>query len=973
MTALALDDFGDYFKAVHGHEPFPWQTRLMQRVAEGGWPEVLDLPTGSGKTAALDIALFHLALDAARPASERRAARRIFLIVDRRLIVDQAYERAQRIADALLKPKDDALARVAEALRGLTTGDTPLVTALLRGGLPRDGAWARTPDQPVLGVSTVDQVGSRLLFRGYGVSDSMRPIEAGLLGHDTLFLLDEVHLARPFAQTLEALRRYREHPGRLTARAEVVALSATPRDKAQVTFSLDDEDRADDALSQRLRASKPAALHAVKVKGEEDARRALFAQSCAAQARELQAGGAHTVAVIVNRVDTAQRVFRLLRDEHGLAPLPRDGVTADDSATAPQVALLTGRMRPLDRDARQKTLAARVGAGRDEPRNVGAPLIVVATQCLEAGADYDFDALVTECASLDALRQRFGRLDRLGRHGNARGVILAREDQLRDDADDPIYGSALAATWHWLDARKPLDFGFERLPEPDDDTREKLLAPARDAPILLPAHLDAWVQTSPPGPQHDPDVALWLHGPDAEPPDVQIVWRADLDADALRAGSHVRPTLAERGEIDDRAAALLELCPPRSCEALPLPLHAAKRWLRGQPPADVADVEGARAQDDDDARGLKAARRERTALRFRQGKAEPVSWFELSPGDLLIVPSSYGGLDPESDTWDPGSREPVRDVGDLAQVSEQRRTILRLTPAYLDAWGLHGAPPRDEDESDAEWKERLREWLARVPPNTGLENVLERFRDESDCRTSGDALVATRTKDDDRKARAESALSLDPEVSSFTEVEVEVTLEQHCEDVRKRARDFAERCGLPAAIVDDIALAAWLHDVGKADPRFQSWLRNDVVPATQNLAKSSLGPHDRRAREAALKLSGYPRGGRHELLSVALIDDSPALKDAHDRDLVLHLVASHHGHARPFVPYAPDPAPREVVLAWDGATLRASTAHGLESFGSPVPEIFWRLVRKYGWYGLARCEAILRLADHRCSEEETGR
>lgn len=962
MTVLTLDDFGAYFKAVHGHEPFRWQTRLMQRVAEHGWPTALDLPTGSGKTAALDIALFHLALD-------QRAARRIFLIVDRRLIVDQAYERAQRIADALLKPKDDALARVAEALRALTTGDTPLVTALLRGGLPRDGAWARTPDQPVLGVSTVDQVGSRLLFRGYGVSDSMRPIEAGLLGHDTLFLLDEVHLARPFAQTLEALRRYREHPGTLPARADVVALSATPRDKAQVTFSLDADDRDDADLAPRLRASKPAELHTVKVKGEEDARRALFAQACARQAQSLQEQGAHTVAVIVNRVDTAQRVFRLLRDEHGRARLPRDGVTADDGATAPQVALLTGRMRPLDRDARQQSLAARVGAGRDhdKARNVGAPLIVVATQCLEAGADYDFDALVTECASLDALRQRFGRLDRLGRHGSARGVVVTRDDELKDDAGDPIYGPALAATWHWLDAHTPLDFGFERLSEPDDDTREKLLAPARDAPILLPAHLDAWVQTSPPGPRHDPDVALWLHGPDTEPPDVQIVWRADLDADALRAGSHVRPTRAERGEIDDRAAALLELCPPRSCEALPLPLHAAKRWLRGQPPADVADVEGARAQQDDDARGPKAARRERTALRFRQGKAEPASWFELSPGDLLIVPSSYGGLDPDSDTWDPGSREPVRDLGDLAQFREQRRAVLRLTPAYLDAWGLPSAPPRDEDESDAEWKERLREWLARVPPNTGLEKVLERFRGKSDWRPDDDALVAPRT------ARRDAGLSLDPEVSSFTEVEDEITLDEHCADVRDRARAFAERSGLPADVAADVALAGYLHDLGKADPRFQSWLRNDVVPAPRHLAKSSLGPHDRRAREAARRLSGYPRGGRHELLSVALIDDSPALRAAHDPDLVLHLVASHHGHARPFVPHAPDPAPREVTLAWDGATLSASTAHGYENVGSPVPERFWRLVREYGWYGLARCEAILRLADHRCSEEEAGR
>src|SRR5438445_12112416 len=100
-------------------------------------------------------------------------------------------------------------------------------------------------------------------------------------------------------------------------------------------------------------------------------------------------------------------------------------------------------MRPIDRDRQAERLRSVVGP--DRPRITAGTSFVVATQCLEVGADYDFDALVTECASLDALRQRFGRLNRGGRAIDARAVILMdgsqvkEKSQLDDDRpDDPI-------------------------------------------------------------------------------------------------------------------------------------------------------------------------------------------------------------------------------------------------------------------------------------------------------------------------------------------------------------------------------------------------------------------------------------------------------------------------------------------------------------------------------------------------------
>src|SRR5262249_41790210 len=149
-------------------------------AADGEWPGVLDLPTGSGKTAALDAAVFHLALEGDR-GKARRAPMRIALVVDRRLGVDEGFEHAKKIAEALTKPTGTVTAEVARRLQSIAgEGADPLIASQLRGGIPREDDWARTPCQPTILCSTVDQVGSRLLFRGYGVSNSMKPVHAGL-------------------------------------------------------------------------------------------------------------------------------------------------------------------------------------------------------------------------------------------------------------------------------------------------------------------------------------------------------------------------------------------------------------------------------------------------------------------------------------------------------------------------------------------------------------------------------------------------------------------------------------------------------------------------------------------------------------------------------------------------------------------------------------------------------------------------
>src|ERR1035437_9506119 len=177
-----LPDFTTFFREIWGYDPFPWQTRLARQSSESAWPAWITLPTGTGKTTAIDIAIFNLACQATRPPCERTAPVRIVFAVNRRIVVDEAYERAKTIATCLkaaLTNAADILHPVALALQSLSgiENGSPLETYPLRGATFTDHSWARTPTQPLVITTTLDQLGSRLLFRGYGVSPYARPMK----------------------------------------------------------------------------------------------------------------------------------------------------------------------------------------------------------------------------------------------------------------------------------------------------------------------------------------------------------------------------------------------------------------------------------------------------------------------------------------------------------------------------------------------------------------------------------------------------------------------------------------------------------------------------------------------------------------------------------------------------------------------------------------------------------------------------
>lgn len=939
---MSLPEFSEFFAAVHGHEPFPWQRRLASQVIRGSWTSVplLDLPTGAGKTAALDVALWALA------AAPARMPRRTVLVVDRRIVVDEAAERARRILKALEGARGGVLRTMADALRAVPgePAGAPFVVSVMRGGMPRDDDWARAPDVPVVALSTVDQIGSRLLFRGYGVGPRSASIHAGLLGNDTLVLLDEVHLAEPFAQTLEACRMLRSNE-KLPNRFAVVRMSATAGAMAgRPRFTLDDEDMRHPVLRARLSATKEACLVPVKVTGDDEGHKlALVADAAVRHAVEFQEAGARIVGIVLNRVEAARRARETLEAHH----------------TSTDAMLMTGRMRPVDRDVTVGELVERAGP-RDRSRPA-RPLIVVATQCLEAGADLDFDALVTECASLDALRQRFGRLDRRGELRKTRAVILGRSDQVSKD-DDPIYSAALGRTWRWLLDRAGkdgvVDFGIEAL-SPDDS----LNAPREDAPVLLPAHLDAWAQTSP-WPDFEPDTSLWLHGPRKSGADVQIIFRGDLILPEAPGASVL--------EVTERLLAAR----PSSLESLSVPIAAARRWLAKVASSAIADVmAGDTAPDDSRIDGETVV-----ALRWRGEDSAWVTVQDVRPGDTLVVPAQHGGI--RERTFAPESSDPVFDVGDLASLRARAVVQLRLGPTPLEVWGVRGdAPVPGPEETNRELRARVADWASALPearPEGSLatecewrvfREALMQARAQVTRLGAQSAVLTVRLPPNVLRGEVTESTTEDDDSSFITR---DVSLQQHSADVRTVVGRLARALHLPSTIADDLALAAWLHDTGKADQRFQRWLvgGSEVAAAAleEPLAKSRFPAGSPAERRSAQIRAGYPQGYRHELLSVALATtDRDLLAKANDEDLVLHLVASHHGFARPFGPFHDHPDDIPVSLNHGGARLEGSTRHRLGNLGSPIPVRFQRVQARYGWWGLAWLEAILRLADHHAS------
>ena len=926
---------------------------MARQIAEHGWMEHVNLPTSSGKTSIIDIAVFQMALNFEK---NKGGYRRVFFTVDRRFVVDEAFEEATALKEKLTKEtnEENIVGSVARILISMGGGGSPLDVIRLRGGLRHEPVFISNPIQPTVIVSTVDQVGSRLLFRGYGISDSMKPVHAALVGKDSLIILDEAHLSAPFYETAKSVERYQGntwYEESVGNPLQIVSMSATPGGSEEVSFSLDKSDYSHEILSKRFGTPKNARLvvHKIRKTDQKDINSTrmeeqvadIFADNAENAMKNLIAEGrsAPVVGIVVNSVSLAGAVREKLSHTSKF-----------------EVAKIIGRTRPYERDRIISEFLPRMKAGRD-PEDNKNPLYVVATQTVEVGANIDFDALVSEIAPLDSLRQRFGRLNRLGMQNTAHGAIV--NHGYRDSINEAIYGKAPAETWKWLSKVSKngiVDFGVNAMDALLADTDvSSLTVIQKHPPVLLPAHLDALVQTSP-SPSVEPDISEMLHGTSESSADVQVLWRKDI------------PSLNDAES--DMAFDMISLIPPRSYETVSIPVWVLRNFLMATD-SDFSDVEGASITESVPGMEGKAV-----FLWTGDEDSHIINPRDIKPGQTVVLPSSYGGYDMFG--WNPKSTNSVKDIAEIALYHDTGEVVLRIHPVFMEEWFQSGS------DSPALARSLLSQCMTNIYEGDDAVESVSKFLEEISAIPDIDQEFLTKTQQ--WNGAGKRTLSVYPDSSGIilqvqrgskpdvsdddtSSYMVEVPLEYHCNGVKKQAGIYSSQLIQQPDLHDAIETAGFFHDIGKADPRFQSWLRGGLPYDNSNLIAKSSGKRDINAIRKARILSGYPKGGRHECYSVALLYSTDHLLSDRYRDLVIYLVGTHHGRGRAMMPVVDDNG-TAMSFSFGGKRIEYRGVHGLEVVDSGWTNLFWKMVRKYGYWGLPYMEMIMRLGDHTESEME---
>ncbi|PIE24293.1 MAG: type I-U CRISPR-associated helicase/endonuclease Cas3 [Planctomycetota bacterium] len=858
-----------------GASAFPWQQRLLDRFLDGELPRSLDVPTGLGKTASMAIWLLAKAMGAPVPT-------RLVYVVDRRVVVDQASRVAEGLRDWLLTQ-----ATLSERL-GLDSEPLPIST--LRGQHIDNRNWLNDPSRPAIIVGTVDMIGSRLLFEGYRASRRMRPFMAGLLGHDSLFLLDEAHLVPPFERLLERVIGDRgdlagsEAFGVVPPPSRLLSLSATGRSRGGEAFDLSKEDLAHPIVSQRLAATKQLKLTELP-SGEK------LAQAVADAAWRLCTDGSIPLSCIIflaKRMDAEAAKTQLEK----LA-----GMTGKQKGPPPvETELLVGGRRVHERiTASQRLEELGFLAGSSPAR--ACPRFLFATSAGEVGADLDADHMVSDLVAWERMVQRLGRVNR---RGEGKATVTVVDDREADDPQAQAVRSLLRrlpAEGPTVDASPGALRQLQLRARADGALREQIALASTPEPLYPPVDLptvEAWAMTSLPDHSGRPAVEPWLRGWVESRPQTTIAFRARLPA---FRGAPFSDTLV--GQFFDAA-------PMHTSEQLEAETSRVADWLKKRAKKlrtlltkNSVDASSDDALDPACIGFLRKAPGDYTALTLDEIEHAIKSRLERRlDGAELILDQRFAGLSADGLLDESVADLPaVIDIDQGWMIAERPfRVIVLKTGAEVgdDSWRERARFPLQLNESG-----EVTHWLVVARP------------------------IGHYLTEDDRSA---ASMQL---------------LDEHHAWTADRAKAIAQRLGLAPEASRLLTLAARLHDEGK---RMKNWQMAFRAPDAKHAYAKTAGPINQQL------LGGY----RHEFGSLPYAAKDPELAALDDsaRDLVLHLIASHHGFARPIIRSSGDPD---------------SPPSALKKRAREVALRFVRVQASLGPWGLAWWEALVRSADQQAS------
>jgi CRISPR-associated endonuclease/helicase Cas3 len=159
-------DYRQFFERAIGHVPFDYQERLALEP----WPDLLNVPTGPGKTAGVMLAWVWK-----RMREDPDTPRRLVYCLPMRVLVEQTESSATSWLREL-----NLLGASGESDRNVSP---PKISVnLLMGGSDagRQAQWAEHPERNARLIGTQDRLLSRALMRGYGIlSQALMPRPLG--------------------------------------------------------------------------------------------------------------------------------------------------------------------------------------------------------------------------------------------------------------------------------------------------------------------------------------------------------------------------------------------------------------------------------------------------------------------------------------------------------------------------------------------------------------------------------------------------------------------------------------------------------------------------------------------------------------------------------------------------------------------------------------------------------------------------